>query len=65
MRWSQFTFMNKTFLEYFRCPERYVRFAVKDGLSEDCGFFQFGRGVVGYGRYARAPPGRFSARPPS
>ena len=48
--------MSKTFLEYFRCPERYVRFAVKDRLSEDCGFFQFGQGVVGYGRYAGRPP---------
>jgi hypothetical protein len=48
--------MNQTFLEYFRCPERYVRLAVKDGLSEGSGFFQFGQGVVGYGRYARHRP---------
>jgi hypothetical protein len=48
--------MSKAFLEYFRCPERYVRFAVKDGLSENCGFFRFGQGVVGYGRYAEHRP---------
>jgi hypothetical protein len=48
--------MKQTFLEYFRCPERYVRLSVKDGLSENSGFFQFGQGVVGYGRYARHRP---------
>jgi hypothetical protein len=48
--------MNQAFLEYFCCPERYVRFAVKDGLSENSGFFHFGRGVVGYGRYAQHRP---------
>jgi hypothetical protein len=48
--------MNQTFLDYFRCPERYVRLAVKDGLSENSGFFRFGQGVVGYGRYARHRP---------
>jgi hypothetical protein len=48
--------MNQAFLEYFRCPERYVRFSVKDGLSENSGFFQFGQGVVGYGRYSLHRP---------
>jgi len=48
--------MNQTFLQYFRCPERYVRFGVKEGLSENSGFFQFGQGVVGYGRYAQHRP---------
>jgi hypothetical protein len=48
--------MNQTFLQYFRCPERYVRLAAKDGLSEDCGFFSFGKGVLGYGRYASHKP---------
>jgi hypothetical protein len=48
--------MTQTFLEYFRCPERYVRLSVKDELSENSGFFQFGQGVVGYGRYARHRP---------
>jgi hypothetical protein len=48
--------MNRTFLEYFRCPEEYVRLAVKEGLSENRGFFSFGRGVVGYGKYAGHAP---------
>ena len=48
--------MNRTFSDYFRCPESYVRFAQKRGLSEGCGFFQFGQGVVGYGRYAEHRP---------
>jgi hypothetical protein len=48
--------MNQTFLEYFRCPERYVRLTVQDGLTADSGFFRFGQGVVGYGRYARHRP---------
>jgi hypothetical protein len=48
--------MNQTFLEYFRCPQRYIRLAVKAGLSENSGFFGFGRGVVGYGRCAGQRP---------
>ncbi len=48
--------MNQTFREYFCCPERYIRFAVKEGLSENSGFFQFGQTVVGYGRYALHRP---------
>jgi hypothetical protein len=48
--------MNQTFLEYFRCPERYVRLAAKDGLSDSCGFFSFGEGVLGYGKYAGHTP---------
>ena len=48
--------MNQTLLEYFRCPERYIRLAVKEGLSENSGFFRFGQGVIGYGRYAGQRP---------
>jgi hypothetical protein len=48
--------MKQTFLDYFRCPERFVPIARKDGLSENSGFFQFGQGVVGYGRYAGHGP---------
>ena len=48
--------MNQTFLEYFRCPGRYARLAVKDELSATSGFFRFGQGVVGYGRYASHRP---------
>jgi hypothetical protein len=48
--------MHQTFLEYFRCPEQYVRLSVKDGLSAQSGFFSFGPGAVGYGRYAGHAP---------
>jgi hypothetical protein len=50
--------MNQAFLEYFRCPESYARLAVKDGLSADPGFFRFGKGVVGYGKYAGQAPAK-------
>lgn len=48
--------MNQTLLEYFRCPERYASLAAKGDLSEDCGFFSFGKGVLGYGKYAGHAP---------
>jgi hypothetical protein len=55
--------MNQTLLEYFRCPERYARLAAKDGLSENSGFFSFGKGVVGYGKYAGHMPAESSRGP--
>ena len=48
--------MNRAFQEYFRCPEQHVKLEVKDGLSSNSGFFRFGPGVVGYGRYAGSDP---------
>jgi hypothetical protein len=48
--------MSQIVLDYFRCPERYVRFGVTDGLSDTSGFFRFGQGLVGYGRYAGYQP---------
>jgi len=48
--------MNQTFLEYFRCPKQNAQFRAKDGLSQASGFFSFGPGVVGYGRYAGYAP---------
>lgn len=48
--------MNQTLLEYFRCPDSYVRLAAKGGLSPDAGFFGFGGGVVGYGKCAGHVP---------
>lgn len=48
--------MDQKFLEYFRCPEIYVRLTPKDGLSENRGFFRFGKGVVAYGRCAGPRP---------
>jgi hypothetical protein len=48
--------MNQAFLQYFRCPEQFVRFAVNHGLSENSGFFRFGPSAMGYGRYAGHRP---------
>ena len=48
--------MNQTFEDYFRCPQGYVRLAVKGNLSENCGFFQLGPGTVGYGRCSSFSP---------
>jgi hypothetical protein len=48
--------MNQTFLDYFRCPPCYVRLASQSGLSDNRGFFGFGKGVVGYGRCAAQSP---------
>lgn len=48
--------MNQTFREYFRCPEQYVRLSVKDGLSDNSGFFRFGPGTVGFGKYSGGTP---------
>jgi hypothetical protein len=48
--------MKQTFLDYFRCPEKYVRLATKSGLSDNSGFFRFGKGVVAYGKCAGLPP---------
>lgn len=49
--------MHDNFLEYFRCPDAYTRLTAKSGLSENCGFFRFGEGVVGYGKCAGFIPG--------
>ena len=34
--------MNDSFLDYFKCPERYVRLALTGPLSAAKGFFRFG-----------------------
>lgn len=36
--------------QYYRCPERYLRFEVKGALSEESGYFNFGKEVVCYGQ---------------
>jgi hypothetical protein len=48
--------MNQAFLEYFRCPECFVHLSAKDSLSEESGFFGFGEGVLGYGKYSGCRP---------
>jgi hypothetical protein len=48
--------MNQTLLDYFRCPEGYVRLSAKGSLSGESGFFSFGSGVLAYGKYAGPTP---------
>jgi len=43
--------MTSSFLDYFRCPERYARFSVKEGLTGDPGYFRFGEKTICYGKY--------------
>jgi hypothetical protein len=42
--------------QYYRCPEDYVRLALKGPLSEACGYFRFGPDTVCYGKCSGAPP---------
>lgn len=44
--------MNDSFVEYFRCPERYAGFGLSGPLSTTSGYFRFGQGNVCYGRLA-------------
>lgn len=43
--------MRDALCQYYRCPERYSRFALKDKLSETKGYFRFGGEAVCYGKY--------------
>jgi hypothetical protein len=42
--------MNDSFLEYFKCPERYARFSLRGPLSGATRYFLVGPGNVCYGR---------------
>ena len=48
--------MNSCLIEYFRCPESYLRFAQMGALSETKGYFRFGDEAVGYGRLSGEKP---------
>jgi len=37
--------------QYYGCPERFIRFALKDHLLATWGYFQFGEGAICYGSY--------------
>ena len=43
--------ISKHLCEYFRCPERYASFSVKDSVSSDAKFFEFGGNIL-FGRNA-------------
>ncbi len=44
--------MNKSFLGYYRCPEKFADFALTGEPSEKTGFFHFGEGVLCHGSTA-------------
>ncbi len=44
--------MNRCLSDYYRCPQRYVKLAQKEALSEQRGYFQFGADAVCYGKYS-------------
>ncbi len=44
--------MNDCIVQYYRCPENFVRLKAREGLSETSGYFKFGPDTIGYGRCA-------------
>ena len=55
--------MNNCLIQYFRCPQRYIRLAPKDAPLSTTGYFQFGEDATCYGSYygghtAKVPDGR-------
>ena len=44
--------MNDCIAQYFRCPQRYLRFAPKGPLSVASGYFQLGNGAICFGSYS-------------
>src|SRR5271170_8447921 len=42
--------MNNSLIQYYRCPESYVKIAQKGDLSKNSGYFRFGADLVCYGQ---------------
>ncbi len=42
--------MDKTLLDYFRCPEQFANLGVNTDLSTETGFFRFGERITCYGQ---------------
>jgi hypothetical protein len=54
--------MSDPLSQYYRCPERYLRFESKPGAANVSGYFRFGQDAICYGSYAgRALPSTPSA----
>ncbi len=43
--------MSGCLTEYYRCPERFLRFALKGSFSGVCGYFRFGEALTCFGEY--------------
>ena len=48
--------MKDSVIQYYRCPESYVRLSLRGPLSESDGYFKFGAGTTCYGRCAVQSP---------
>jgi len=48
--------MSNYLIQYYRCPEHYVRLALKGALSTTSGYFRFGENTICYGRYCGRRP---------
>ena len=48
--------MDRTLLDYFRCPEEFADVGVGSGLSSKSGFFTFGQEIMCYGQCAGGTP---------
>src|SRR5688572_17408795 len=48
--------MNEYIVQYYRCPERYIKFAIAGPLSNEEGFFRIGDEGLCYGQLARDTP---------
>jgi hypothetical protein len=44
--------MKDCFTQYFRCPDRYVKFSAPSGLSAKQGYFRLGADIICYGKLA-------------
>jgi hypothetical protein len=51
--------MNKRLLQYYHCPEDYIRFAPKGSLSSESGYFRVGKEAICYGSYSGRQPAQF------
>lgn len=50
------TGMNESLIQYYRCPESLVRFALAGPLSAESGYFRFGDEAICYGTYYGRQP---------
>src|SRR2546422_4380381 len=42
--------LNQMLIDFYRCPESFADFSLAGSLSEDSGFFRFGRDTICYGQ---------------
>lgn len=48
--------MSDYLAQYYRCPERFIRFVSREPLSPRAGYFQFGKTVTCYGKCSGGEP---------